>query len=225
VLASAPEPAPPPSGAKRKHEAASPAEAGAKAARAASPSPEPADCPGLLVEGMVRPFTVPSFKQLLSSAGGVFGDGDLWLASIRNRCVVVLQSAAAAAATREALDGLEWPKGAGKRLSATPLTELAARRAIAEGSVAGASPTLPLRQPAAARAAPAAAAAAAAAAPAPAARAAPQLLLAERRVAAGGPPTLDGLFKRTLAAPSIYWLPLTNAQVVAKVKAAARKER
>jgi len=158
------------------------------------------------VEGFVRPFTLPAVKALLASAGGVFDEAsDFWMPQIKNLAVVVYATEAEAEATRAAVDGLEWPPSSGKRLAAHYMTVPDARRCIAAGSMAA--------QPR--PAAPAAPAAAAGATPAG---------RGPGGAAGGGKPgakTLDSLFNKTVAAPALYWLPLSEEQVERKRQRAA----
>ena len=224
--------APPPPAAEPSPVHEEPAAEPAAAKRARSEEPEPEEEPAkasrpeassaLVVEGLVRPYTLPSLRQLLRSAGGEFEDAsDFWISGIRDRAVVVLASPEQAEATLAALDGLEWPAGNRKVLRVRSLPELAARRAMVEGS-------LPF-PPSAAPARPAAAAPkAAAAAPAEPKPASATARLLDARA---GPPlargrggsSLDELFHKTLTTPCLYWLPLTAEEVRAKVAKAARR--
>jgi hypothetical protein len=120
--------------------ASSPAPADAATAAAAPPAAGPPPSCALRVGNLVRPFTLPAVKALLASAGGVFGDGDFWMPQIKNQAVVVFDTPDQAAATREALTGLEWPKGSAKRLVAEYMALADARRVIAAGSMAPAAP-------------------------------------------------------------------------------------
>jgi len=151
----------------------------------------------VFVEGLVRPFTNNGLKTLLASAGGVFTDAEFWMPTIKNMAVVVFQTVEQATATVSALQGMEWPKGQGHRLRLKCIPVADARRAIAAGSMV-AKPAA-VTEAAETVVGDARGGGAAPVGSAPAAR--------------GGAKTLDTLFRKTVAQPCIYWLPLTAAQV------------
>lgn len=151
----------------------------------------------VFVEGLVRPFTNNGLKTLLASAGGVFTDAEFWMPTIKNMAVVVFQTVEQATATVSALQGMEWPKGQGHRLRLKCIPVADARRAIAAGSM--------VAKPAAVTEA-----AATVGGDARGGSAAP---VSAGPAARGGAKTLDTLFRKTVAQPCIYWLPLTAAQV------------
>ena len=151
----------------------------------------------VFVEGLVRPFTNNGLKTLLASAGGVFTDAEFWMPTIKNMAVVVFQTVEQATATVSALQGMEWPKGQGHRLRLKCIPVADARRAIAAGSMV-VKPTA-VTEAAATVGGDARGRSAVPVDAAPAAR--------------GGAKTLDTLFRKTVAQPCIYWLPLTAAQV------------
>ncbi|XP_074027076.1 apoptotic chromatin condensation inducer acinus isoform X1 [Leptinotarsa decemlineata] len=69
----------------------------------------------LYITNLVRPFTVKQLKELLERTGKIREDG-FWTDRIKSKCYVQYESEEEAEATRNALHGIFWPIGNGKRL-------------------------------------------------------------------------------------------------------------
>ncbi|KAL1497068.1 hypothetical protein ABEB36_008091 [Hypothenemus hampei] len=83
-----------------------------------NPPPSPAKNPKseiLFVTNLVRPFTVKQLKELLERTGKIQEDG-FWTDKIKSKCYVCYENAEEAEATRNALHGIHWPIGNGKKL-------------------------------------------------------------------------------------------------------------
>jgi apoptotic chromatin condensation inducer in the nucleus len=85
----------------------------------------------LLIEGFVRPFTLNQARDLLGRHGTVLS---MWMPNIKNRAWCVFETRAQAAAAREALWDLQWPAGSPKRLQPKYVPLVQAEAAIASGS-------------------------------------------------------------------------------------------
>ncbi|KAJ8920968.1 hypothetical protein NQ315_015762 [Exocentrus adspersus] len=82
------------------------------------PPPSPAKNPTssvLFITNLVRPFTVKQLKELLERTGKIKEDG-FWTDRIKSKCYVQYESEEEAEATRDALHGVHWPIGNGKKL-------------------------------------------------------------------------------------------------------------
>ncbi|XP_044266325.1 apoptotic chromatin condensation inducer in the nucleus [Tribolium madens] len=82
------------------------------------PPPSPAKNPVsniLYITNLVRPFTVKQLKELLERTGKVQEDG-FWTDRIKSKCYVQYETQEEAEATRNALHGVQWPIGNGKKL-------------------------------------------------------------------------------------------------------------
>jgi len=82
----------------------------------------------LLIKNFVRPFTVQQAKDLLSQNGTI---KNFWMDSIRTHCFATFETEEQAQATREAIDGVQWPHKLGRRLHADFSTEALAAAALA----------------------------------------------------------------------------------------------
>jgi len=94
----------------------------------------------LLIKNFVRPFTVQQAKDLLSQNGTI---KNFWMDSIRTHCFATFESEAQAQATREAIDGVQWPHKLGRRLHADFSTEVLAAAAAAGPTSPGMRVTSP----------------------------------------------------------------------------------
>ncbi|KAJ8978908.1 hypothetical protein NQ317_008887 [Molorchus minor] len=82
------------------------------------PPPSPARNPiseVLYISNLVRPFTVKQLKELLERTGKI-KEGGFWTDRIKSKCYVQYETEAEAEATRNALHGVHWPIGNGKKL-------------------------------------------------------------------------------------------------------------
>ncbi|GLV41584.1 Acinus [Carabus blaptoides fortunei] len=88
----------------------------------------------LYITNLVRPFTLKQLKELLSRTGTILDDG-FWTDRIKSKCYVQYENADEAEATRNALHGVQWPIGNGKKLMidfGSPEAMEAARNATTE---------------------------------------------------------------------------------------------
>ncbi|XP_060517076.1 apoptotic chromatin condensation inducer in the nucleus-like isoform X2 [Cylas formicarius] len=69
----------------------------------------------IFVTNLVRPFTVKQLKELLERTGRITEDG-FWTDKIKSKCYVKYDTPEEAEATRNALHGVNWPIGNGKKL-------------------------------------------------------------------------------------------------------------
>jgi len=74
----------------------------------------------LLIKNFVRPFTVQQAKDFLGQNGTL---KTFWMDTIRTHCFATFETEEQAQATREAIDGVEWPLQHGRRLHADFSTE------------------------------------------------------------------------------------------------------
>ncbi|KAL3281179.1 hypothetical protein HHI36_004397 [Cryptolaemus montrouzieri] len=79
-----------------------------------SPAKQPVS-PILFISNLVRPFTIKQLKELLERTGTIKEDG-FWTDRIKSKCFVHYESTEEAEATRNALHGVNWPIGNGKKL-------------------------------------------------------------------------------------------------------------
>ncbi|XP_002160619.3 apoptotic chromatin condensation inducer in the nucleus isoform X1 [Hydra vulgaris] len=82
--------------------------------RSPSPARNPVSC-YIHITGLVRPFTVNQLKVLIGRTGTISENG-FWINQVKSHCYVQLSSEEQAAATRNALHGLKWPSGTPKVL-------------------------------------------------------------------------------------------------------------
>ncbi|KAL0698558.1 hypothetical protein Bca4012_054680 [Brassica carinata] len=178
-------------------------------------SKEPTD--SLRIDRFLRPFTLKAVQELLGKTGNVTS---FWMDSIKTHCYVSYSSVEEATATREAVYNLQWPPNGGRLLTAEfvgseevkaklepPLPPPPQAKPQPQGQAPSRPPTTALPPPP------------------PLAKAPPVIerlpppppLVPEEQE----PPivTLDDLFKKTKAIPRIYYLPLSEDQVAAKVAA------
>ncbi|XP_044750121.1 apoptotic chromatin condensation inducer in the nucleus [Coccinella septempunctata] len=89
------------------------------------PPPSPAKQPVsqiLFISNLVRPFTLKQLKELLERTGTI-KEGGFWTDRIKSKCYVWYNSIEEAEATRNALHGVNWPVGNGKKLIIDYATE------------------------------------------------------------------------------------------------------
>ncbi|EOA15353.1 hypothetical protein CARUB_v10004348mg [Capsella rubella] len=189
--------------------------------RVVPPSPkEPTN--SLRIDRFLRPFTLKAVQELLGKTGNVTS---FWMDHIKTHCYVTYSSVEEAAATRQAVYNLQWPPNGGRFLTAEfvgpeevkakleaplppppqPQHQTQAQAASRPPPTALPPPPPPLTKP-----------------PPVAERLPPPPALAPEEQE---PPivTLDDLFKKTKAIPRIYYLPLSEEQVAAKLAAKNNK--
>ncbi|KAF5273627.1 hypothetical protein FQR65_LT04626 [Abscondita terminalis] len=89
------------------------------------PPPSPAKNPVseiLFITNLVRPFTLKQLKELLERTGKIKENG-FWTDRIKSKCYAHYNSIEEAEATRNALHGVNWPIGNGKKLIIEYATE------------------------------------------------------------------------------------------------------
>eukprot|EP00850_Spirogloea_muscicola_P021775 SM000261S09974 [mRNA] locus=s261:63886:68802:- [translate_table: standard] len=164
-------------------------------------SPRVPPTTSLRIDHFRRPFTQKQVLELLGQTGTVQA---YWMDTIRTHCYVTYATVEEAVASRDVLQNLTWPSHAERPLAArfvspaevaTKKEEEAAAKAAAEAEPPSPAAGAVLPQgPAQARPSER---------PAPPPRKEPEQPL----------PTLDDLFKKTKAKPSLYFLPLTDEQI------------
>nr|DAD21879.1 TPA_asm: hypothetical protein HUJ06_023342 [Nelumbo nucifera] len=203
--------------------------------RVVPPSPKPPTT-SLRIDRFLRPFTLRAAQELLAKTGNVCS---FWMDHIKTHCYVTYSSVEEAIETRNALYNLQWPSNGGRLLVAEFVdpqevkmrVEAPPESPAASASTNATAPTSPTLQPQ----------------PSPHQQNLRRQLpppplpppppitdpstIRERLPLPPPPPlpkkpdppivTLDDLFRKTRATPRIYYLPLSEEQVAAKV--AARK--
>lgn len=201
----------------------------------------------LHVENLTRPFTLMQLKELLTEDGPMVKDG-FWTNKVKSHCIIVYENQDVAVATRKRLHGMKWPSTNPKLLTADFLSvekvamisdgELIIKKepldetkdvamegdhsAISEGQVTKATSVdtsvVDVEG------------SSATAATGPGSKPEQPSEQEESEEKASSPATekaaktLDTLFRKTVAVPSIYWLPLTEAQANEKAVIEAAKD-
>ncbi|CAH8273868.1 unnamed protein product [Arabidopsis lyrata] len=188
--------------------------------RVVPPSPkEPTN--SLRIDRFLRPFTLKAVQELLGKTGNVTS---FWMDHIKTHCYVSYPSVEEAAATREAVYNLQWPPNGGRHLIAEFVRPEEVKAKL-EAPLPPPPQPQHQHQPQAqtlSRPPPTAL-------PPPPPLAKPPPVV-ERLPLPPPPPlvseeqeppivTLDDLFKKTKAIPRIYYLPLSEEQVAAKLAA------
>ncbi|KAI3669356.1 hypothetical protein L6452_40589 [Arctium lappa] len=179
----------------------------------------------LRIDRFLRPFTLKAVQELLGKTGTVVS---FWMDHIKTHCYVTYSSVEEAVETRNAVYNLQWPANGGRLLIAEfvdPSEVKSRTEAPLPSPLTPASATTPQPPPAISQPPqqlpP----------PPPLLPPPPPLSLPpqSREPALPPPPplhekteppivTLDDLFRKTRATPRIYYLPLSDEQVAAKVK-------
>ncbi|CAN6284541.1 unnamed protein product [Urochloa humidicola] len=205
--------------------------------RIVPPSQKPATT-SLRIDRFVRPFTVKAVQELLGKTGSV---ENFWMDHIKTHCYVTFSSVDEAVATRDAVYNLQWPPNNGSKL----IAEFVDPQEVKLKLEPPPPPAAPV-SPAAARVPPVQQAQANQNVPRQAATPKEQLppppplakpptadpvASAKERL----PPTpkkpeppvvtLDDLFKKTQSSPRIYYLPLSEEEVAAKLAAQGKGKK
>ncbi|CAM6069097.1 unnamed protein product [Sphagnum tenellum] len=202
--------------------------------RVVPPSTKPPTT-SLKIDKFLRPFTHKAVKELLANTGAVQA---MWMDQIKTHCYVMYSTVDEAVATRNALYNLQWPPQGGRLLTAE-FVEPEEVKIRCDGEKAATSNASITRGPVPANNTPAEHVVSApppthpsSLPPVPAsglppppplpppARERPPMPSKQEMESQG--PTLDDLFKKTRAKPHIYYLPLTDQDVAAKL--AARRQ-
>ncbi|KAJ0472178.1 putative transcription regulator SAP family [Helianthus annuus] len=189
-------------------------------ARVVPPSSK-APTTSLRIDNFLRPFTLKAVQEFLGKTGTVVS---FWMDQIKTHCYVTYASVEEAIETRNAVCNLQWPVNGGRLLMAdfvdpqevknrvdppppspeTPSTTTAAPLATVQPPQPSPRLKQPLPTPP----------------PPPLSNPPPARNRAPPPLEKVDPPivTLDDLFKKTRATPRIYYLPLSDEQVAAKLK-------
>ncbi|KAM0056152.1 putative transcription regulator SAP family [Helianthus debilis subsp. tardiflorus] len=171
------------------------------------------------IDNFLRPFTLKAVQEFLGKTGTVVS---FWMDQIKTHCYVTYASVEEAIETRNAVCNLQWPVNGGRLLMAdfvdpqevknrvdppppspaTPATTTAAPLATVQPPQPSTRLKQPLPRP-----------------PPPLSNPLPARNRAPPPLEKVNPPivTLDDLFKKTRATPRIYYLPLSDEQVAAKL--------
>ncbi|KAF8698617.1 hypothetical protein HU200_034861 [Digitaria exilis] len=207
--------------------------------RIVPPSQKPATT-SLRIDRFVRPFTLKAVQELLGKTGAV---QNFWMDHIKTHCYVTFSSVDEAVATRDAVYNLQWPPNNGNKLIAEFVDPQEVKLKVDPPPPPPAAPVSP---PAGARAPPVQQAQANQNVPRQAATLKEQLPppppLAKPPTADPAastrerlPPTpkkpeppvvtLDDLFRKTQSSPRIYYLPLSEEEVAAKLAAQSKGKK
>ncbi|KAG2551583.1 hypothetical protein PVAP13_9KG404900 [Panicum virgatum] len=207
--------------------------------RIVPPSQKPATT-SLRIDRFVRPFTLKAVQELLGKTGSV---QNFWMDHIKTHCYVTFSSVDEAVATRDAVYNLQWPPNNGNKLvaefvdpqevklkveppppPAAPVSPAAVARVppVQQAQVnqnvlrQSATPKEQLPPPPPLAKPPMAAD--------PAASARERLPPTPKKPE---PPvvTLDDLFRKTQSSPRIYYLPLSEEEVAAKLAAQGKGKK
>ncbi|CAL5071662.1 unnamed protein product [Urochloa decumbens] len=198
--------------------------------RIVPPSQNPATT-SLRIDQFVRPFTLKAVQELLGKTGSV---SSFWMDHIKTHCYVTYSSVEEAVAMRNAVYSLQWPPNnhnylvaefvdpqeVKHKLEAPPLSQVPISPSTAT------APQAPSQQPNANQTLPPHPAALLPT-PAPHFKLLPASGSGPAREMLPPPPprnleparTLDDLFKKTQAYPRIYYMPLSDEEVSAKLAA------
>ncbi|XP_047317697.1 apoptotic chromatin condensation inducer in the nucleus-like [Impatiens glandulifera] len=196
---------------------------GAPKERIVPPSSKP-PTNSLRIDRFLRPFTLKAVQELLGETGKVTS---FWMDHIKTHCYVTYSCVEEAIESRNAVYNLQWPRNGGRFLVAEfvdpqevktrveshpptipPTAVLAPSHRQIQQQARPAIPLLPPPPPPSATEA--------------AAKKEQQLLPSapsgEEKVVEVPILTLDDLFRKTKATPRIYYLPLSDEQVAAKLR-------
>ncbi|KAI7729350.1 hypothetical protein M8C21_017431 [Ambrosia artemisiifolia] len=150
----------------------------------------------LRIDNFLRPFTLKAVQEFLGKTGTIVS---FWMDQIKTHCYITYSSVEEAIETRNAVCNLQWPVNGGRLLMADFVDPQEPSPRVKQQLPPPPSlpPPPPLSNPPSARN-----------------RAPP----APEKI---DPPivTLDDLFKKTRATPRIYYLPLSDEEVAAKLNA------
>mmetsp|Transcript_1404 Transcript_1404/g.4879 ORF Transcript_1404/g.4879 Transcript_1404/m.4879 type:complete len:462 (-) Transcript_1404:1507-2892(-) len=182
----------------------------------------------LRIDNFVRPFIQKHAQQLVEEHGGSIPVKGFWMDQIKTHCYAVFETQENAEHAQQALDGLKWPEtGRNLRARFVPVDEAwsfingtaklkPSEPAKVPSTKAGVAPQTDVSLPATHPTGPDSQA--------------KSSEHSDRRVREDksfkrGAETLESLFKKTAAKPSIYWLPLTKRQIEDKKRQADRRAR
>ncbi|KAJ1296786.1 hypothetical protein BS78_01G329100 [Paspalum vaginatum] len=206
--------------------------------RIVPPSQKPATT-SLRIDRFVRPFTLKAVQELLGKTGSL---QDFWMDHIKTHCYVTFSSVDEAVATRDAVYNLQWPPNNGNKLVAEFVDPQEVKLKVAPppppaapDSPAPAAKIPPAQQAQANQSGPRQGATQKEQLPPPPPLAKPPMVdpaasARERPPSTPKKPeppvlTLDDLFKKTQASPRIYYLPLSEEEVAAKLAAKGKGKK
>ncbi|MFS8009545.1 putative transcription regulator SAP family [Helianthus anomalus] len=181
----------------------------------------------LRIDNFLRPFTLKAVQEFLGKTGTIVS---FWMDQIKTHCYITYASVEEAIETRNAVCNLQWPVNGGRLLMADFVDPQEVKNRVDPPPPSPATPATTTLPPPAATLQP----------PQPSPRLKQQLPPPPSlppppplsnpppaRNRAPPPPekvdppivTLDDLFKKTRATPRIYYLPLSDEQVAAKLNA------
>ncbi|KAJ1394150.1 SAP domain [Sesbania bispinosa] len=190
----------------------------------------------LRIDRFLRPFTLKAVQELLGKTGTVTS---FWMDQIKTHCYVTYSSVKEAIETRNAVYNLQWPPHGGRLLVADYVDpeEVKMKSEAPPTQAASSIPTVPPAPPSSQpepsprqrreqHPVPATL-------PPPPPLSRPPPVARERLPSPPPPPekvdppivTLDDLFRKTTATPRIYYLPLSEEQVAAKLAAQGKSTR
>ncbi|KAI3981092.1 hypothetical protein MKX01_032232 [Papaver californicum] len=183
----------------------------------------------LRIDNFLRPFTLKAVQELLAKTGAVCS---FWMDHIKTHCYVMYSSVDEATETRNALYNLQWPTNGGKLLVADFVDpqDVKTRAEAPAAAPVSTTPKTPQSAPLSSK---------------PPPEASPRQAVQRKQlppppVTSDSPPptreqlplppppplpqsedppivTLDDLFRKTTSTPRIYFLPLSEEQVTAKL--------
>ncbi|KAK7311152.1 hypothetical protein RJT34_09092 [Clitoria ternatea] len=193
----------------------------------------------LRIDRFLRPFTLKAVQELLGKTGNV---SSFWMDQIKTHCYVTYSSIEEAIETRNAVYNLQWPPNGGRLLVAEFVDPEEVKMKLEapppQATSVSSAPTIPPAPPTQ-----------------PQLQPSPRLHREQHPVPATLPPppplskpppvareqlpsppplpekvdppivTLDDLFRKTTATPRIYYLPLSEEQVTAKLAAQGKSMR
>lgn len=192
----------------------------------------------LRIDRFLRPFTLKAVQELLGKTGNV---SSFWMDQIKTHCYVTYSSVEEAIETRNAVYNLQWPPNGGRLLVAEYVDPEEVKMKLEPPPTQAASvstaPTVPPAPPSSQPEPPPRLhreqhpAPATLPPPPPLSKTPP---VARERLPSPPPlpekvdppiVTLDDLFRKTTATPRIYYLPLSEEQVAAKLAAQGKSMR
>ncbi|XP_063675371.1 apoptotic chromatin condensation inducer in the nucleus-like isoform X2 [Bolinopsis microptera] len=150
----------------------------------------------LLVTNLIRPFTVLQLKTMLSHCGKV---KSIWINTIKSRCYVVFATVGEATRARQSLHGAVWPLTSPKTLN-VDYAEDERMYSETDGELIGDSIDIQVFEEQK--------------------RKKPRKEKGDKKEAKKT--LLDDFFKKTVAVPSIYWLPLNEKEAKARAEERAK---
>ncbi|KAI3911544.1 hypothetical protein MKW92_052413 [Papaver armeniacum] len=227
-----------PSGAPKRNVAKSDSTLTPKGAqeRVVPPSAKPPTT-SLRIDNFLRPFTLKAVQELLAKTGAVCS---FWMDHIKTHCYVTYSSVEEATETRNALYNLQWPTNGGKLLAADFVDpeDVKTRSEAPPAAPASTTPKTPKSGPLSSK---------------PPPEISPRQAVQKKQlppppmtsetppptrehVSLPPPPplpqeedppivTLDDLFRKTTSTPRIYYLPLSEEQVAAKLARQSRNNK